>query len=122
MRSRLGRLRFALVLIALVVIPQWAGVSATPVLSGSMAPAFSTGDLAVTVSAVLNTPELGDVIVFDAEVNGQVIAVMHRIVAVSSTGTFTTRGDDNPNPDPWTVAPGDVSAVVMGSVPTGQLR
>ena len=75
------------------------------VLSGSMEPSIMTGSLAFvdTNDTMVTT---GDVVAFtidkseaDASYNSDSTTVTHRIVAVNSDGTFTTKGDNNDTED-----------------------
>lgn len=80
------------------------------VLSDSMYPQIKTGDAIVISDLDPADVEVGEVIVFqDPEEKGQF--VIHRVVSIEDAGTvlfFTTKGDNNPSPDP-------------GKVPTGEL-
>ena len=74
------------------------------VRSGSMEPEFSAGDL-VFLRPVRQV-EAGDVIAFKTSrgIDGSVSQLLHRVVAVDDTGDrFTTKGDANPEPDPFKV-------------------
>jgi len=74
------------------------------VRSGSMEPEFSAGDL-VFLRPVRQI-EVGDVVAFNTPrgIDGSVSRVLHRVVAVDDTGDrFTTKGDANPEPDPFKV-------------------
>lgn len=79
-------------------VPMPFGVGASVVLSGSMEPALSVGDLIVIRER--EQYENGDVIVYQ---NGS-MPVVHRIVNISDE-TVTTCGDaNNVNDDPFPVA------------------
>ncbi len=71
------------------------------VLSGSMRPSASPGDLAVTQGVPVASIHVGDVIAFVPPT--QTRAVLHR-VATLQDGVITTKGDANNAPDPWHVA------------------
>lgn len=80
-----------------------ADVRMQPVLSGSMRPTFSPGDLVITESVPLSSLAPGDVIAFNAP--GSNVTTLHRIVTISDTGSgrlVTTKGDANSVADPWT--------------------
>ena len=99
------------------------GHEVRPVLSGSMAPAFRTGDAVVTTMA---TPErvgaltVGDVIVFRVPGHESMV-VAHRVAKVVTNNLgarlFTTRGDANSSDDGAMVDGSHVIGVVTGSVP-----
>lgn len=74
------------------------------VRSGSMEPEFSAGDL-VFLRPVRQV-EVGDVIAFRTSrgIDGSVSRLLHRVIAVDDSGDrFTTKGDANPEPDPFKV-------------------
>lgn len=82
------------------VIPMPFGVGLTVVLSGSMEPELSVGDLLVV--AEQDSYTVGEVVVFQ---EGR-IGVVHRIIEMDDT-TVTTQGDANNAPD----EPMDISRV-----------
>ena len=73
-------------------VPMTLGFGASVVLSGSMEPELSVGDLLIVVPA--DSYGVGDVVVYQA---GR-IAVVHRIIAIDGD-TITTQGDANNTPD-----------------------
>jgi signal peptidase len=84
-----------------------AGYQPVAVYSGSMVPTLSVGSLAVVNPVAVSSVRVGDVITFnDPFVHDR--RVTHRIVrvAVKTDGTraFWTKGDANPERDPWTIA------------------
>jgi signal peptidase I len=70
------------------------------VLSNSMQPAFSAGDVVVTRAVPTGSVGVGDVIVFQPPARGE--PVIHRVTSLRG-GVITTRGDANPIDDPWHV-------------------
>lgn len=68
------------------------------VLSDSMQPTASAGDVAVTQAVPVAALRVGDVITFFPP--GSSRPVMHRITSLSH-GVMTTRGDANRVEDPW---------------------
>lgn len=81
-------------------LPMPFGYGAAVVLSGSMEPEFSTGDLIVVKE--MENYKLNDIVVFQ---NGNSL-VVHRIIRIADE-TITTKGDANNTAD----EPIDVSAV-----------
>ena len=72
------------------------------VLTGSMVPVASPGDVAVTEPVPVTALRAGDVIAFFPP--GQGLPVLHRIQSIASAGGVTsvsTKGDANRVPDPW---------------------
>ena len=79
-------------------MPMPFGIGASVVLSGSMEPALSVGDLLIVKEA--ETYQTGDIVVYQS---GS-MAVVHRIVDIGPE-TATTRGDaNNANDDPIPVS------------------
>ena len=70
------------------------------VLSGSMRPTVSPGDLAITQGVPINSLRVGDVIVFTPPTETQ--SLLHRI-ASRDGDVITTKGDANSVADPWHV-------------------
>jgi len=73
------------------------------VLSGSMVPTVSPGDVVVTQPVPLADLRVGDVIAFYPP--GKPTPVLHRIATlevVDGDVVVTTKGDANGVPDPWT--------------------
>lgn len=70
------------------------------VLSGSMLPTVSPGDLAITQGVPAGSVQVGDVIVFAPPDGTQ--PVLHR-VASREGDALTTKGDANSVADPWRI-------------------
>jgi signal peptidase I len=104
--SRRSHFITALMLIAGVAILiggiafRMGGFHVETVLSGSMRPTASPGDLAITQGVPLAALQVGDVIVFTPPDETQ--SVMHRITSMDD-GAITTKGDANSADDPWTI-------------------
>ena len=73
-------------------VPMPFGIGASVVLSGSMEPALSVGDLLIIRAA--DDYSIDDIVVYQS---GR-IAVVHRIIAIDGD-TVTTQGDANNTPD-----------------------
>ena len=90
-----------------------AGIGFSPILSGSMHPAASTGDLFLTRVVKASTLRVGDIITVNNQVTGTFYA--HRIVEIRTTNSvlrILTKGDANPSIDqePYLISPaGEVS-------------
>jgi len=105
-RTLLGTL---LLLLLASVAPALAGWETTVVMSGSMAPTISPGDVAVVRpvdTADLRPGQL--LLVDDPDTPGRLR--LHRLVAVQAGG-LQLKGDANPTADPALVAPGAVHGV-----------
>lgn len=101
---------FSTVLLALGVASVLAavlGVRLVPVLSGSMTPYADVGSLAVTVPAESREIHVGDVVAFRPPLEftvSQHRPIMHRVATMDVTSPepwLSTKGDANPDPDPW---------------------
>lgn len=91
----------------LFLVPQYLGLEAYIVESGSMAPEMPTGSVIYIEDIPANEIVTGDVIVFTPnESRLGADRVTHRVVDVREgnyTLEFRTKGDANPSPDPgWT--------------------
>jgi signal peptidase len=79
------------------------------VLSGSMRPEFSPGDVIVVTPHPLSDVRVGDVITYEAPIPGHP-TITHRVIEVVRGGghpVIRTKGDANTAPDPWTARLGD---------------
>jgi signal peptidase I len=74
------------------------------VLSGSMVPHFSPGDVIIVTPEPLRDVRAGQVITYHAPIQGHMI-VTHRVYKVLKGGAhpvILSKGDANAAPDPWT--------------------
>jgi signal peptidase len=106
------------VLVALLVpflvfaVPQVVGADhGFVILSGSMEPAMSPGDVVIVDASA--AVEVGDIITFD---DGKSIPTTHRVVGVVD-GQYVTMGDANENPDGQPVSPDAVLGEVTITIP-----
>lgn len=95
-------------------VPGVVGADASyVVLSGSMEPAMSAGDVIVVDAAPPSTISAGDVVTFAAA--GETRPTTHRVIEVVETEqglAFRTAGDANEDPDPALVTADQVRGVV----------
>jgi len=91
----------------LFIVPQYLGLEAYIVESGSMAPEMPTGSVIYMQEIPADRIKTGDVIVFtpnDSRLDAE--RVTHRVTDTREgnyTVEFKTKGDANPSPDPgWT--------------------
>ncbi len=117
--SARDRARFAAGLVSLVAasallwMALWAaaapplfGWSPVAVMSGSMAPSIDTGDVVVVIPHDGGEIDLGTVIVFDdPATDGR---ITHRVVDVTPSGEYVTRGDANGRLDSTTIRSEDI--------------
>lgn len=101
-------LALSLLILLLAVVARstsGAGTQWLVVVSNSMKPALSTGDLVVVRPASPDRIRVGDVVTFQDAQNAQVL-VTHRVIAVEPAQgrySFRVKGDNNPIPDPQLV-------------------
>ncbi|MFF2620422.1 signal peptidase I [Oerskovia jenensis] len=105
--------------VAVVAVPKALGAVPLTVLSGSMEPVLSPGDVVVVRPVAADDLRIGDVVTFQP-VSDDPSLVTHRVVGIGSTGgaagSFTTRGDANGADDEPIVADQVVGRVAY-SVP-----
>jgi signal peptidase I, archaeal type len=91
-------LAVGLTVLALGVTIRVADLHLNTVLSNSMQPTFSAGDMVVTKTVPTSSLAVGDVITFVSPTDSRVL--IHRITSLQN-GVITTRGDANSIDDPW---------------------
>lgn len=100
---------------------KWGGVTGIVIVEGhSMEPTFHTGDVIITLKSF--DYHVGDIIAYEVSDNqiGQGGHVIHRIASVKSTAdtvVYQTKGDNNPDPDPWTVSKNDIYGKKIIQIP-----
>ena len=94
-------------------------VKARIVLTGSMEPAISTGDIIITTPITRKEPKVGDVVAYQAKrFNGDNVAVFsHRIVSGDLQSGFVVKGDANKSPDNQKPKASDILGVVIFVIP-----
>jgi signal peptidase len=94
-------------------------VKARIVLTGSMAPAISVGDVIITAPITRKAPQIDDVIAYQAKrFNGENVAVFsHRIIDGDIENGFIVKGDANKSPDPQKPTAEDILGVVVFVIP-----
>ncbi len=95
-----------LMLLGLAVLPRLGIYRTATVLTASMRPTFSPGDMAVTVPEPVSSVRVGQVISYRVPVGEHQIET-HRVVKIvqgqgTSNPVIQTRGDANQANDPWT--------------------
>lgn len=103
----LARLFLAFALLALVLLgllPNLGWYRTETVLSGSMKPYFSPGDIVVVTPEATRDVRVGQVISYHIPVGDHHVQ-SHRVIEVVRGGDHPlvrTKGDANASPDPWT--------------------
>jgi len=96
----------------LFAVPQMIGADhGFVILSGSMEPALSPGDVVIISDSA--SVQIGDVITFDG---GDTVPITHRIIGVED-GQYITKGDANENVDGAPVPPANVLGRVVLTIP-----
>lgn len=120
--KRVCKIASALLMISLIaavlvlVAPRLFGVKMYSVLSGSMEPAYSVGDLIYTVPTDENKIKVGDTITFVLNSDGTVAT--HRVVEIDKENNqFYTKGDANDLSDGKPVQAENILGVVKFSIP-----
>ena len=91
------------------------------VMSASMEPTISTGDV-VVLRKLDRPPRVGDIIAVNVPSEarqrfGYPPTVIHRVVKVSPAGGVTTKGDARAKPDPFTIRRNAIKGRVVWSIP-----
>lgn len=113
----------ATVLVILVVIfavflmgSRLAGLQVFNVISGSMEPTYSVGDLLYVKTVDPDSVKVGDPITF--VLNEDLVVATHRVVDIDSANRlFVTKGDANENPDARPVHFNNLVGVPVFSIP-----
>lgn len=102
------------VITAVALITPLKGWQSNTVMSGSMEPAISAGDLIVTAPVAANDVYTGDIITF-VSLNG---LTCHRVTGITQSPlTYITKGDANAVTDSQKVMPDRVIGKVVLRVP-----
>ena len=105
-RMATGLLVLSLVLAALVGAAALAGFRGEVILTGSMEPALSPGDLIVVDSVAASQLRPGDIVSFRDD---RGVPITHRVIEVRTRRNgdlaMTTRGDTNTASERWTTRP-----------------
>jgi signal peptidase len=91
-------------LLAIGVLPHFGFYRPATVLSGSMRPTFSPGDMVIVVPEPVSSVRVGQVISYHVPTGIHQVET-HRIVRIMHGGAhpiIRTQGDANNWPDPWT--------------------
>jgi len=87
------------------------------VASGSMRPALEVGDLIIVQGVPPADIQIGDIVVFDSPQGIRTIHRVTRIQILPNGIQFKTKGDANPNEEPYWIAEQKVHGRVMYRIP-----
>jgi len=109
----------AIVLLIFSALSFTGVVKARIVLTGSMEPAISAGDIIITTPITRKFPHTGDVVAYQARrFNGAKVAVFsHRIIGGDLQNGFVVKGDANKSPDSQKPKASDILGVVILVIP-----
>jgi signal peptidase len=109
----------AIFLLAFSLLSFTGVTKARIVLTGSMEPAISAGDVIITTPISRKTPKINDVIAYQAKrFNGENVAVFsHRIIGGDIENGFIVKGDANKSPDSQKPKAADILGVVLFTIP-----
>lgn len=79
--------------------------------TGSMEPTLTERDWLIFQRVPFSRVRPGDIISFDCPIDR--VPITHRVDRRLADGRITTRGDNNPEPDPWTVGPQDYRGLLI---------
>jgi signal peptidase I len=110
---------FAVILVTFSFFSFTGTLKARIVLTGSMSPTISAGDIIITTTPEHRAPKKGDIVAYTARrFNGAAVAtISHRIIGGDATKGFIVKGDSNPSPDVQHPGVKDISGVVILIIP-----
>lgn len=110
---------FLILLITFSIFSFGGVIKARVVLTGSMEPVISPGDVVVTTPVKRREPALGDVVTYVAKrFDGSPVGTFtHRIIGGDESEGFIVKGDANPTPDIQRPKYQDIAGVVIFTIP-----
>ena len=107
------------VLITFSVLSASGFVKARIVLTGSMEPAISAGDIVILAPTPRAEPKVGDVVAYTGRrFSGEAVGTFtHRIIGGDTQNGFLVKGDANPAPDVQKPTKNEISGVVFFVIP-----
>src|SRR3954454_15512043 len=95
-----------LCLAAAMLVPALFGLQRYVITGGSMQGTYDRGSIAFDKTVPVSDLKVGDVITYTPPASSGISGlVTHRIVSIREQGaqseSFRTKGDANPDPDPW---------------------
>lgn len=94
-------------------------IQAKIVLTESMQPAINPGDLLVSISPSITTPQIGDVVIYTGKkFDGTVVASFaHRVIGGDERSGFIVKGDANDQADVQRPVLSEIEGVVLVDIP-----
>ncbi len=110
---------FAAILLSFVSLTATGMVSAQVILTGSMEPTLSPGDVVIELSADRKNPKVGDIVTYVGKrIDGTSVGTFtHRVIGFDEKNNLITQGDSNPTPDTQRPTKEDLIGVALFSIP-----
>jgi signal peptidase I len=107
------------ILITFSVLSASGFVKARIVLTGSMEPVISAGDIVLLAPTPRTQPQLGDIAAYTARrFSGETVGIFtHRIIGGDPINGWLMKGDANPSPDVQKPKADDINGVVFFVIP-----
>jgi len=116
--SLLSFVTIIFLLMIIIWVPSLWGWSQFRVISASMYPSLTPGDIILVRPVDASSIRVGDIVTYQRP--GESV-VTHRIKQISADGTFVTQGDSNPQPDSSPLEPQWLIGKVIIRIPLGGL-
>lgn len=110
---------FLAILMAFSILSFGGVVKARVVLTESMEPVISPGDVVITTPVSRKEPVIGDVVTYIAKrFDGSPVGTFtHRIIDGDNASGFVVKGDNNPAPDVQRPKYEDIAGVLLFTIP-----
>ena len=110
---------FLVLLVTFSVFSFGGVIKARVVLTGSMEPVISPGDVVITTPVSRRDPQIGDVVTYVAKrFDGTPVGTFtHRVISGDERKGFVVKGDANPAPDLQRPKLQDIAGVVIFTIP-----
>ena len=106
--------------VIVIVVPRVTGATPLTILTSSMEPSLPPGTLIVVRPVDAEELAVGDVVTYQLR-SGEPTVITHRIIAISESTvgerSFELKGDNNSDPDPDPIVPGQIQGELWYSVP-----
>jgi signal peptidase I len=110
---------FAAILLTFVSLSATGIVTAQVILTGSMEPTLSPGDVVIELSADRKNPKVGDIVTYvGRRIDGTTVGTFtHRVIGFDEKNNLIMQGDANPTPDTQRPVKEDLVGVALFSIP-----
>jgi signal peptidase I len=110
---------FAAILLSFVSLSATGIVTAQVILTGSMEPTLSPGDVVIEMNPDRKNPQVGDIVTYVGKrIDGTSVGTFtHRVIGFDEKNNLIMQGDANPTPDTQHPVPEDLVGVALFSIP-----